>query len=32
MDIIAFGQNIAYRVDPNARENYLELAERRELF
>ena len=31
IDIIAFlGQNIAYRVDLNARENYLELAERRE--
>tara|TARA_Y200000002_G_scaffold136879_1_gene112843 strand:+ start:9828 stop:13385 length:3558 start_codon:yes stop_codon:yes gene_type:complete len=31
IDLIAFlGQNIAYRVDLNARENYLELAERRE--
>jgi hypothetical protein len=31
IDIIAFlGQNVSYRVDLNARENYLELAERRE--
>src|SRR5210317_617080 len=31
IDLIAFlGQNIAYRIDLNARENYLELAERRE--
>ena len=31
IDLIAFlGQNIAFRVDLNARENYLELAERRE--
>jgi hypothetical protein len=31
VDLIAFlGQNIAYRIDLNARENYLELAERRE--
>ena len=31
IDMIAFlGQNISYRVDLNARENYLELAERRE--
>ncbi len=31
IDIIAFlGQNISYRVDLNARENFLELAERRE--
>lgn len=31
IDLIAFlGQNISYRVDLNARENYLELAERRE--
>lgn len=31
IDLIAFlGQNISYRVDMNARENYLELAERRE--
>ena len=31
IDMIAFlGQNISYRVDLNARENFLELAERRE--
>ena len=31
IDIIAFlGQNISYRVDLNSRENFLELAERRE--
>ena len=31
IDLIAFlGQNISYRVDLNARENFLELAERRE--
>ena len=31
IDLIAFlGQNIAFRVDLNARENFLELAERRE--
>jgi len=31
IDLIAFlGQNIAFRIDLNARENYLELAERRE--
>ena len=31
IDLIAFlGQNLAFRVDLNARENYLELAERRE--
>lgn len=31
IDLIAFlGQNISYRIDLNARENYLELAERRE--
>ena len=31
IDLISFlGQNIAYRIDLNARENYLELAERRE--
>jgi len=31
IDLIAFlGQNIAFRVDLNARENYIELAERRE--
>jgi len=31
IDMIAFlGQNIAFRIDLNARENYLELAERRE--
>ena len=31
IDLIAFlGQNIAFRMDLNARENYLELAERRE--
>ena len=31
IDLIAFlGQNLSYRVDMNARENYLELAERRE--
>jgi len=31
VDLIAFlGQNIAFRIDLNARENYLELAERRE--
>jgi hypothetical protein len=31
IDMIAFlGQNIAFRVDLNARENYIELAERRE--
>jgi len=31
IDMMAFlGQNIAYRIDLNARENYLELAERRE--
>jgi len=31
IDLIAFlGQNIAFRIDINARENYLELAERRE--
>ena len=31
VDLIAFlGQNIAFRVDLNARENYLELADRRE--
>jgi len=31
IDLIAYlGQNIAFRIDLNARENYLELAERRE--
>ena len=31
VDLIAFlGQNIAYRIDLNARENFIELAERRE--
>ena len=31
IDLIAFlGQNISFRIDLNARENYLELAERRE--
>ena len=31
IDLIAFlGQNLAFRVDLNARENFLELAERRE--
>jgi len=31
IDLIAFlGQNISYRIDLNARENFLELAERRE--
>ena len=31
IDLIAFlGQNLAFRMDLNARENYLELAERRE--
>jgi len=31
IDLIAFlGQNLAFRIDLNARENYLELAERRE--
>src|SRR5210317_525278 len=31
IDVIAYlGQNIAFRIDLNARENYLELAERRE--
>ena len=31
VDLIAYlGQNIAFRIDLNARENYLELAERRE--
>ena len=31
IDLIAFlGQNVSYRVDLNARENFLELAERRE--
>jgi len=31
IDLISFlGQNIAFRIDLNARENYLELAERRE--
>jgi len=31
IDLIAFlGQNIAFRIDLNARENYIELAERRE--
>jgi len=31
IDVIAFlGQNLAFRIDLNARENYLELAERRE--
>ena len=31
IDLIAFlGQNLSYRIDLNARENYLELAERRE--
>ena len=31
VDLIAFlGQNISFRIDLNARENYLELAERRE--
>ena len=31
IDLIAFlGQNISYRVDLNARDNFLELAERRE--
>lgn len=31
VDMIAFlGQNIAYRIDLNARENFIELAERRE--
>ena len=31
IDMISFlGQNIAFRIDLNARENYLELAERRE--
>lgn len=31
IDMIAFlGQNIAFRIDLNARENYIELAERRE--
>jgi len=31
IDLISFlGQNISYRIDLNARENYLELAERRE--
>ena len=31
IDLIAYlGQNLAFRVDLNARENYLELAERRE--
>ena len=31
IDLIAFlGQNISFRIDLNARENFLELAERRE--
>ena len=31
VDLIAFlGQNIAYRIDLNSRENFLELAERRD--
>src|SRR5210317_1856712 len=31
IDLIAFlGQNLSYRIDLNARENFLELAERRE--
>ena len=31
IDLIAFlGQNIAFRIDLNARENFIELAERRE--
>ena len=31
IDLIAFlGQNLAFRIDLNSRENYLELAERRE--
>ena len=31
IDLIAYmGQNISFRIDLNARENYLELAERRE--